>query len=158
MIKTYSLTLNKVTLILFTGLVVGTLDGLAAVVWHYSTGGNNPGGIFKFIASCLIGKSAFAGGTEMVFLGVFLHYLIAILFSAFFYFLSTKVKSFKGGNLMYGALYGIFVWIVMNLIILPIIMQAVPKSPKTIIIGLIIHILCVGIPMSLIYKRFSSTV
>jgi hypothetical protein len=147
---------TPVILILLTGLVVGTVDGLAAIVWHLSTGGNNPAGIFKFIASCLIGKTALTGGTEMVILGVLLHFLIATIFSAFFYFLCLKIKSFKGENILYGALYGIFVWIVMNLILLPVIIQSVPKNPKNIIIGLFIHIICVGIPMSLIYKKFAN--
>jgi hypothetical protein len=148
---------NPFVFILISGLIVGTVDGMAAVVWHYAAGGKDPAGIFKFIASCLIGKRAFGGGTEIVLLGVFLHYCIATIFSAFFYFLCAKVKAFKGHNLSYGALYGLFVWAVMNLIVLPIIIHSIPSNPKNIIIGLIIHILCVGIPMSLILGRFSSS-
>jgi hypothetical protein len=142
--------------ILLSGLIVGTVDGMAAVVWHYATGGHDPAGIFKFIASCLIGKSAFEGGTEIVLLGVFLHYFIATIFSAFFYFLCSRVKAFRGNNLSYGALYGLFVWAVMNLIVLPIIIHSIPSNPRNIIMGLIIHMLCVGIPMSMVLGRFSS--
>jgi hypothetical protein len=66
------------------GFLTGTLDAIAAIVL---SPGTSPAIIFKFIASGYFGKSAFNGGAEMVVAGVIFHYLIAYLFTVFFYLL-----------------------------------------------------------------------
>jgi len=87
---------SKIQTILLAGLVAGLLDGIAAVVF---LGKMNYSGVFKFVASGLFGKNAFAGGAEMVIYGIIIHLLIAMAF-AFFIILffrklvfSQKIKS-----------------------------------------------------------------
>ena len=58
---------NALKNILWVGFLVGSLDGLAALLLNYNVG---PTPIFKFIASGVFGADAFKGGTEMVVAGI----------------------------------------------------------------------------------------
>ncbi|NNU33010.1 hypothetical protein HK413_00190 [Mucilaginibacter sp. S1162] len=79
---TKTLTKSPLKTILWLGLVTGTLDAARAILFNLNLG---PGVIFRFIASGMFGKAAFAGGPEMVIAGVVFHYLIAYLFTTSFY-------------------------------------------------------------------------
>ncbi|HSH66820.1 MAG TPA: hypothetical protein VLB84_13740 [Bacteroidia bacterium] len=107
--------------VLVLGLLVGTLDILAAILDFYINTGKNPSSIFKYISSAILGKEAFTGGTGIIIIGLFLHYGIAFLFTIFFVWLHVKKKKLLPGNrLLTGIVYGIFIWMVMNLIIVPL--------------------------------------
>jgi len=55
-----------------------------------------------------------------------------------------------------GVLYGVAVYFFMNRIVLPLSAAAKrPFSMKLMIIGVVIHIFCVGLPISLSVRRFS---
>jgi hypothetical protein len=74
--------------ILLASLIAGTLDGLAAV---FILAKGKAAMVFKYIASAVYGKQAFAGGSEMIWTGVALHYLIAALFTVLFFILYDLV-------------------------------------------------------------------
>ena len=71
--------------VIITGLVAGTLDGLAAIINFIMQGGKKPEVIFKYIASGVIGKDALTGGNGIILLGVLLHYLIAFSWTILFF-------------------------------------------------------------------------
>lgn len=75
------ITVRKTVIIL--GLIVGSLDILAAIIDYSLSTHKNPVVIFKFIASGIIGQSAFTGGTGIVLLGLLFHYIITFLFTTF---------------------------------------------------------------------------
>jgi uncharacterized membrane protein YagU involved in acid resistance len=55
-----------------------------------------------------------------------------------------------------GALYGVAVYFFMNRIVVPLSAAAKrPFSMNLMIVGLVIHIFCVGLPISLSVRRFS---
>jgi uncharacterized membrane protein YagU involved in acid resistance len=55
-----------------------------------------------------------------------------------------------------GALYGVAVYFFMNLVVVPLSAAAKrPFSLRMMIVGVIIHIFCVGLPISLTVRRFS---
>jgi hypothetical protein len=55
-----------------------------------------------------------------------------------------------------GALYGIGVYFFMNRIVVPLSAAAkFPFSVKMMVIGVVIHIFCVGLPIALATRRFS---
>jgi hypothetical protein len=114
----------NLNIILRAGLLAGTLDILAAILILAK---GNAVGTLKFIASGVFGKSAFSGGYDMVALGAFFHYFIATSFAAG-YFLAWPRLAFLQKNLwLSGVLYGVFVWVVMNLLVVP--MSQAPQSP-----------------------------
>jgi hypothetical protein len=142
---------SKIKTIFLAGLVAGLLDGTAAVVF---LGKMNYSGVFKFVASGLFGKSAFSGGNEMVIYGIIIHLLIAMTFAFFYYFIFSKISFFSKNKIIGGLLFGVLVWAIMNLLILPF--TNIPQSP-IILIGAIKNILilmiCVGLPISLITQK-----
>jgi len=52
------------------GLLVGTLDILAALFHYYISTHKNPLNVFKYIASGVFGKKAFTSGSSMITWGV----------------------------------------------------------------------------------------
>ena len=151
-IKKYN---NPLRTILFAGLTAGFLDGAAAVINYLITSnGKNPVRIFNFIASGVFGKKAFTGGWIMAAWGLLFHFIIACLFAAFFYFLYTRIKFLSKNIIISGILYGIFVWLVMNLAVVPL--SNTPPLPFVLskaIIAILILIFFVGIPVALVVHK-----
>jgi len=147
---------NLVSRISKAGLLVGTLDIVTACIYFtIKTGGDNPLRVLRFVASGLVGKSAFSDGTSIIFLGLVLHYLIAFSFTAFFFSIYPNIKLLSKNKIATGIVYGIFIWVVMNLVIVPL--SQIGSRPFDFInalINAIILIVCIGIPLSVLAKRF----
>ncbi len=138
--------------ILKAGLLAGLLDILAAFANFYLKTGKNPVIILKFIASGVFGNAAFSGGPEMAFLGLLFHFLIALLFAAIFFLVVARILPKTPVKLSAGILYGIFIWLVMSLIVVPL--SGAPKQPFNLpdaILNAAILMICVGLPISYSY-------
>src|SRR5436309_15419207 len=79
------------------------------------------------------------------------------IWSGYGLFVASRAIPFLIQNaVVSGALYGVVVYFFMNRIVLPLSAAAKrPFSLKLMIIGVIIHIFCVGLPISLSVRRFS---
>ncbi len=147
--------------ILQAGLIVGTLDILSAFIYYYiESGKTNFLVIFKFIASGLFGKDAGAGGAGMILAGFILHYAIAFSFTVFFFWLYPKVNVMSKNRIVTGVVYGLFVWALMNLVVVPLSNTVHrPFKIEGAVINMGILIVCIGIPLSFIansyYKKTS---
>lgn len=142
--------------ILKAGLIVGTLDILSAFIYVFiKTGNFIPLGILKFIASGIFGKDAASGGSFMALAGLIIHYCIAFTFTMIFFWLYSRVKALSKAKIITGIIYGIFIWIIMNLIILPLTNVAYrPFNIVNAIINIGILIICIGIPLSFMAASF----
>lgn len=137
-------------------LLVGTLDMTAATIQVcIKTKNNNPIPVFKaickYIAGAVFGPSAKTGGNEMIVAGLVFHYTIALLFTVFFFILFSKLGVIIINRIVTGIVYGIFIWAVMNLIVVPL--SAIGKFPSNVTNALIaaaILTVCIGIPLSLL--------
>jgi uncharacterized membrane protein YagU involved in acid resistance len=148
-------TSSLLSVILFTGLLAGLMDGLAAIIQYTLNGGKNPANIFKYIASGVFGKEAFTKGTSMVVWGVFFHLLIAMLFTAFFFLIYPKIKWLGENKILAAILYGLFVWVVMNQLVVP--MSQIKQPPfdlKNAAIAAGILIVCIGFPVSFMANKY----
>jgi hypothetical protein len=135
------------------GFIVGLLDILAACIQYMLQAGKSPAPVLKFIASGVFGKAAFAGGGEMIFFGLLFHFIIAIAFAAFFFVVVSGVSFFEKNKIITGVLYGLFVWLVMNFVVLPL--SNAPKLPLSFggaVLSLVILIVCIGIPLSFLIQ------
>jgi hypothetical protein len=141
---------SRLTETLKAGVIVGTLDILSALIYYYlKTGGGNPLTVLKYVASGFFGKSAFTAGNGMIWWGLLFHYFIAISFTFFFFLINGASHWFSRNKILTGVLYGIFTWLVMNLVVVPMSKIAVrPFDPVNTIINLVILIICIGIPLS----------
>jgi|SRR5450755_3111911 hypothetical protein len=147
---------NKYKEIFKAGLLVGTMDILAAFILVYiRTGKLIIAGILKFIASGLFGKQALSGGRRMILAGLILHYVVAFIFTIFFFQVFPKIKFLSANRIITGIFYGIFIWLIMNLIVVPL--SGVASRPFNMInavINILILIVAIGIPLSFMASAF----
>ncbi|MDQ0641646.1 putative membrane protein YagU involved in acid resistance [Pedobacter sp. W3I1] len=137
--------------VLLTTLVAGTLDGLAAVIF---LGKMNFMGVFQYIASAIFGTKAFAGGIKTALIGLVLHYFIAFSFTLVFTIASTKTPVLRKNIILSGIIYGIVVWTIMTLLIVPLTkIPAVPFNYERAILNAVILIFCIGLPISYLTAR-----
>jgi len=142
--------------IFYGGMAVGVLDGIAAVIIS-SLFGRGPRIMFQSIASGLIGRASLEGGWATVLLGVSLHFLIASIWAAIYYGASLQLPALIRRALICGPIYGVVVFFAMQMIVLPL--SAIRKdpfsfgTPSQVTRGIIVHILCVGLPIALLARR-----
>jgi hypothetical protein len=141
--------------ILFGGLIAGTLDITAASINVWLKVGHSPIWTFQSVAGGLYGAETFNGGYATAALGLAIHFFIALTAAAVYYLASRKLKFMISQAILSGVLYGIFVWLFMNLIVLPMTPLKIPYPFWSVVIGIIIHIFCIGLPIALIVRRFS---
>lgn len=142
---------SPVRTVLLAGLVAGTLDITAAIV---ILGKMNAAAVLRYIASGVFGKTAFTGGSEMIAYGLFFHYLIAFSFTIFYFIISPYISFTRKQKVLSGLVYGVFVWVVMNLVVVPL--THVARGPLTLegaLLNLVILMVCIGLPIALIVRR-----
>src|SRR5215831_1826370 len=91
--------------ILIAGLIVGTLDAIAASVFSYGFSGVTPDKVFLFVASGALGKEAYTGGPAIVALGLLFHFIVATGWTALFYLLHPKINFFSSSIYVSGIGY-----------------------------------------------------
>lgn len=138
--------------LLLGALTVGVLDILDAFVF-FGFRGVPPLRILQAIASGVLGREAAAdGGLTTAALGLLLHFFIAFVIVLVFYLVSRKVPVLTQHPLIAGALYGVAVYFIMTLVVVPSsaihAVRALPSLP-VVLNGLFIHIVGVGIPSAL---------
>jgi hypothetical protein len=136
-------------------LLVGTLDISDALIF-YGLRGVAPIRIFQGIACGVLGRASFSYGIRSALLGFALHYFIAGTFTAIF-LLACRSLPLARRPLLYGSLYGILIYIVMNYVVLPLSKVGPrPLLPPLIplINGVAALVFCIGIPLALIARRF----
>ncbi len=146
---------NAMLAVLWAGFACGVLDITAAFI-VYGFFGAKPVPLLQGIASGLLGPKAFDGGLATALLGLLCHFVIAFGAAAV-YFVASRTFPFLIRNAVTsGVLYGVAVYFFMNRIVVALSAAAKrPFSMKMMIIGVIIHIFCVGLPISLSVRRFS---
>jgi uncharacterized membrane protein YagU involved in acid resistance len=104
----------------------------------------------------LLGPAALRGGAKAAAIGLALHFLIATVATIVFYLASRKFLFLVERPVHFGLLYGVAVYLFMNFVVLPL--SLVTRGPVTVsgfVIGLLTIMLCVGLPIALIVRRFS---
>lgn len=141
--------------ILWGGLTAGVLDLTAALV-QSGLRGRSPVSLLQSIASGLLGADSFQGGAATAALGAALHFVIAFVAAAVYVAASRKLKWLVRRPVVCGLLYGVAVYLVMTFVVVPL--SAAPfklgASPGALATGLAIHMLCVGLPIALVARRF----
>lgn len=135
---------NAIAAVAAAGIIAGTLDIAQA---FYFFGLDVP----LAISAGLLGRGAFKGGAGTWILGLLLHYFIATSFAAFYYAISRKLRFLIEHPVVCGIAYGAAVELVMTLVVLPLsALHAVgPFKLRTLILGLVVHMITVGLPISL---------
>jgi hypothetical protein len=132
------------------GLVAGTLDLLQACILF---GWDIP----LAIAAGLLGQQAFQGGAGTYILGVLLHFFIALSAATLYYAASRRLVFLREHPLVCGLFFGGAVEQVMNLVVLPLsaLHARGPYKLHDLILGLVVHMVVIGLPISFSVRRFA---
>lgn len=147
---------------LIAGLVAGALDITGACISAYikSDGVTTPMKVLRYVGSGAVDPKTFASPALLSLFGLLVHFFIAISFAFLFFFLAKQLPSLVKYPIPIGILYGIFVWATMRFIILVNLSRHKQKPIETeedfrnaaIAAGIIV--ICVGIPIALLAKRY----
>lgn len=127
---------------------------ITAALTVYGSLGIKPMRLLQGIASGLLGRAAYTGGAGTAALGLFCHFVIAFGAAAVYYLASRKLRVLTDQAVICGALYGIAVYFFMQNIVLPISRIGLrPFVFKMMVIGVVIHVICIGLPIALVVRR-----
>jgi uncharacterized membrane protein YagU involved in acid resistance len=137
------------------GLIAGTLDIADSLIFN-AFPGITPGMIFQYIASGLVGLRAFHWGGASVALGVVIHYFVALTWTAVFYLASRRFAILSRRPVISGLLYGVAVYLFMDLVALPL--SGVPRPVKAVTLasrinGVLALMICIGLTVSMLLRR-----
>lgn len=145
----------RVRAIVAGGLAAAVLDAADALVAYKLAFGMTPLAIYQFVASGLLGQSAYAGGAATGLLGLAVHFLVAFVAAAVFVLASERLPQLRRDAVGWGLAFGVGVFGVMNVVVIPLsrIGASVP-SLALVLNGVIGHALLVGLPIALAARRF----
>jgi uncharacterized membrane protein YagU involved in acid resistance len=109
---------------------------------------------WQYIASGALGMSAFEGGTATALAGVLFHFIISFLIAGVFILAVDRIPFLSRYLIPVSLLYGFVVFIVMNMIVIPL--SATPPVPAPtlpwLIQAILEHILLIGLPLGLLVR------
>ena len=141
------------------GLIIGIAD---AIIYHWFVssvlGGYPLISVYQYIASGALGESAFAGGTATALLGALFHILNSMVIASIFILSADRIPLLRSYPFVGSLLYGFGVFIVMNMIVIPL--SAAPPlpapTPPQLVVNIIDHVLVVGLPLGILISRSAS--
>ena len=130
-------------------LALASADLLFACTFWFSLYHVPPVRILQNIAAGLLGRRAFFGGGGTAALGVLLHYAIMGAMVSVYVRASRRRSALVVRPWRYGSLYGLALFVVMNLVVVPL--SAAPKAPVVpswIVSSVVVH-LVIGLVIAL---------
>src|SRR5258707_1289821 len=123
---------------------------------HRCRFGAKPIPLLQGIAAGLLGPRAFSGGLSTAALGLLCHFFIAFSAAAVYFAASRWIKFAAQHAVVSGAMYGVLVYLFMNRLVVPLsAARKYPFSLEMMLIGVTIHIFCVGLPIAFAVRRYS---
>jgi hypothetical protein len=109
----------------------------------------------QYVASGAMGDAAFTGGLATALFGLVLDFIMTTIMAGVFIFGADRIPLLRRHVIPGSLLYGFGVFIVMNLIVLPLsAAPALPAPPMWLFIELILqHILLIGLPLGILVQR-----
>ena len=139
--------------IVIATLVCGTLDILWAVIltlWR----GKDPAAMLRFVGSGPFPQATDMGTTGSV-LGLLVHFTLMAIMVAVFVLAARERPSLVDRPLLWGLVYGLITYVVLDLIVVPLrFPSAWPPAPTSIATQLFAHVALVGLPTALIARRY----
>jgi hypothetical protein len=113
----------------------------------------------QYVASGAMGDAAFTGGLATALFGLVLDFIMTTIMAGVFIFGADRIPLLRRHVIPGSLLYGFGVFIVMNLIVLPLsAAPALPAPPMWLFIELILqHILLIGLPLGILMQRNANT-
>ena len=145
---------NVYLAILWGGLAVGALDITAAFI-NSGIRGRSPMWVLQSVASGLLGAESYKGGLRSAAYGAVLDFFIAFVICVVYVTAGLKFRVLVERPVVCGIIYGIAVYFFMYVIVLPLTFHRSFMQPlSAVITAIIIHMICVGLPTSLISSSY----
>ncbi len=145
---------NTILSILAGGCLCALLDGVCVSALYLAKGVKFVQ-VWQSIASGLMGPAAYRGGWATASFGFALHCLIAFTVATVFVLSSQKASVLLRHDILGGIAYGIAVWFVMYVVVLPL-SSFYPKQPltfSTASVQIAMHVFLIGLPISVSTQR-----
>lgn len=171
--------MNKLKAIVAGGLIGGVLDIVYAfVVYGPLSYKLSPEDVLHSVAAGWMGRDAAnAGGLNTALIGLATHFMIAIVMAAVF--VAVLGASARARPLLWGVLYGLVLYVVMNYVVVPLSArhesqhfaasapEAIarlkdafsalrPKDPVMLAGTILTHTAFVGVPIALANRRYNA--
>ena len=138
------------------GLIAGALDITYAFILWWLRAQVTPPQILQSVAAGLLGKASYEGGVGSATLGAVLHFCNAFIIAAIFVGASRLWPVLARRATLFGPLYGIGVYLVMNYVVLPLSnfpRRSGSPAPVVWITGVLAHMFLIGLPIALAARR-----
>ena len=134
--------------------MLGTLDLTFAISFWGIGYGVAPTRVLQSVARGVLGQASFDGGVPTAVLGGVLHYFIATCMVLAFTVLGQRLDVLTRRPIACGAAYGVVLYLVMNLVVLPLSAVGMPRFDNVPWVGLsvVMHV-CFGIICALAARR-----
>jgi len=142
--------------IVLGGLMIGIAD---AIVYHWIVssliGGYPLITVYQYMASGAMGSAAFDGGVPTALLGLFFHFVVSLAVAGVFILSAGRIPLLRRHAIPGSLVYGFGVFIVMNMIVMPLTAAPPLPAPTTpqLIVNILDHVLVVGLPLGILVRR-----
>ena len=137
-------------------MLAGALDITAAIVVVTDIWEPSPSRCCKASPAEFSAHARFPGDSPPLSSGLFFQFFIATSAAAVYVLASRAIPFLIDSPFVAGPLYGTAVYFFMNRIVVPL--SAARKYPFTVrgmVIGIMIHIFCIGLPIALVTNRYA---
>lgn len=133
--------------------IAGTLDILAAIGLTLFYGKRSVEQMLAGVGSGPFPAAAHMGTTGAA-IGLAVHYVLMAIMVTFYVLASNQLPALKRQPILWGVLYGLATYVVMNLVVLPLRFGSpLPPPLIGIVTQLFCHIVLVGIPIALVARK-----
>ena len=132
----------------------GALDILFAISYA-GYNGMAPSRLLQTVASGLLGEAAFSGGSATAAAGLLCHFALAYLWAGIFVAAARRLPMLTRQPVLSGIVFGVVVFFIMRLVVLPLSAFPYPVSFKPLgtVLDLLSHTLLFGVPIALATRR-----
>ena len=146
--------------IIIGGLIAGVFDITYACTYFGLRNHVSPVRILQSVARGALGQNAFQGGYKTAALGLFFHFLIALIAATVYFIASRALRFMVTHPIICGLLYGACVYffmygIVMRFSAIHNLLYPWQYPWAVLIPNLLIHMLGIGLPIALATRRYS---
>lgn len=128
--------------ILLSALLASVFAGVSDIFAASALVRQPPNRILQTVASGVLGRASYEGGGTTAALGLALQVAMSFMIALAYNLAAAKVPVIRDSPLLYGALYGVVVYVVMNFVVVPL-SRAYPKpqwTPQSVIAMLIVMV------------------
>lgn len=143
--------------ILAATMLAGTFDICAAFLQSALTRGVGPVSVLHSVASGVFDKDAAeSGGLVTALFGLVLHFSIMAIMVTVFVLAARRLPMLTAQPWLWGPLYGVALWCVMYLIVLPTRFPGFYafNNPLNVALQLSFHVFLVGLTIALVTARY----